>query len=134
MMKIEFVIQKFPEDLSKSYALDAYTEGVLSLSIKEVVVFNEEGILIVEFYLALKKWIEEQDKQEKTNFIYESMDFEESPILAFLYDSHIDAYRFDSVWKGFDGVGSFQEIKFAYMEFKERLVDEIFQRSGYKLK
>ena len=133
MMKIEFVIKEFPKDLSKSYALDSYTEGVVSLSIADKVVFKEEGILIVELYLALNKWIEEKDEQEKTDFIYESMDFEESPILAFMYEPHIDAYKFDSVWKILDGTVSFQDIKIAYEEFKKRLSREIFKRSGYEL-
>jgi len=40
-MKIDFCIKEFPDDLSKSYALDSFTEGDLSVEIEGKTVFDE---------------------------------------------------------------------------------------------
>ncbi len=129
-MKIDYTIKEFPKDLSKSYALDSYTEGVLTLRINEITLFSEDGILLVEFCAALQDWV---NKNNSSDFVYESMDFEESPIIAFIYSPESNTYDFQSIWKLSDGTVSFSEIKEAFSVFRNELADEIYKRSGCKL-
>ena len=100
MIEIKFFIKEFPSDLSKSYSLDAYTEGDLSIHVNGEIAFDEEGILLVELSEKLDSWIVRLDVESDlvSDFYYASMDFEEEPILAFNYNVDEQIFRIESVW------------------------------------
>lgn len=54
------------------------TEGRLIISVDENIIFNEEDILLAEFYLELVTWVSQGCT---VGFRYDSMDYEESPVL-----------------------------------------------------
>ncbi|WP_152525638.1 hypothetical protein [Siccibacter turicensis] len=57
----------------------AEVEGELIISIKGKIIFSEKGILLLEFAKELSSWL----SSDNGDFLYESMDFEDSPILFF---------------------------------------------------
>ena len=83
-MKFSFKIEEFPKETG-SYHVPAYTEGNLSITNDGKEFLNADGILLVEFAVVLKKWLLAIDAGRIDNFVYESMDFEESPILEFKF-------------------------------------------------
>lgn len=54
------------------------TEGRLVISVGENIIFDEQDILLAELYSTLKSWISRGCSED---FKYDSMDYEESPIL-----------------------------------------------------
>jgi len=95
-VRFEFEILLLPEEIG-GYRLAAYTEGVLRLMVGATAFLDADGVLLVEFGLALHKWLEIA-RSGPHDFYYASMDFEEEPILAFRYDALEDKYRLESVW------------------------------------
>ena len=132
-MIIDFNIEEFPSDLSQPYSLAAYTEGTLRLQVDGQTLFDEEGILLVEFYTAFNAWLVNQEVASKEDFIYESSDFEESPIIAFRYKTDTGSYKFDSVWKEQDALISFEDIDSSFRVFREKLSADVLKRSGLEL-
>ncbi|MEP4888934.1 MAG: hypothetical protein ABJV04_02815 [Aliiglaciecola sp.] len=74
--KLEFEIIEKPNFPITSKALSE-TEGRLLVSVGKDIVFDEEDILLAEFYLALTVWVSQGCLN---NFKYDSMDYEDSPI------------------------------------------------------
>ena len=94
-------------------------EGYISIiSEKGEIIFEAEGVLLVELAIFCKKWL---DDNTNANFCYSSMDFEESPILAFYVNSH-ETYYFSSVWRKstVDNI-PLSEIKSSMREYIEDL-------------
>lgn len=54
-------------------------EGRLFISVDGVIIFDEEDILLAEFYSQLYSWMYRECREEM--FQYDSMDYEESPII-----------------------------------------------------
>ena len=88
MNKIEFTLTNFP-DRTSGYHPIAYTEGKLTFFDKNnCKIFQLEGVLLIEFALIIKKWMLLIDKGIIESFIYNSMDFEEEPVLAFMLSNN----------------------------------------------
>jgi len=79
-----------------SRKLIATIEGELIIRTQDVVVFQED-VLLLEFTLALQAWINQILTGENTNFSYQTMDFDEGPILAFIYIEG-NSWRITSIW------------------------------------
>lgn len=62
----------------------ADVEGNLIITLGQDIFLNEEYILLLELSVALTKWVKKVEFGEMDNFYYESMDYEEKPILAFI--------------------------------------------------
>lgn len=69
-------------------------EGTLIIKVNNCIIFNEEDLLLLEFAIYVKKWL---DSDKKSNFIYESMEFEEKPILSFEKIEE-NLWKINSVW------------------------------------
>ena len=85
-IRFSFKIEEFPKETG-SYHVPAYTEGNLSIINEGKEFLNADGILLVEFAVVLKKWLLAIDAGKMDNFVYESMDFEESPIVEKLLNN-----------------------------------------------
>jgi len=96
-MKFKFQIKELPKG-SESYRKATDIEGNLSIVIRNnEILFDADGILLVEFAIFCKKWLDENIVKD---FYYASMDFEEEPIIAFDVQQS-DTCRFHSVWQKF---------------------------------
>jgi len=82
MINIDFTLLKIPSG-NERYRLLCDTEGKLVISNEDGFIFSHDGILLAEFARVLGKWLENNNNQIETDFVYNSMDFEEEPILAF---------------------------------------------------
>lgn len=69
-------------------------EGTLIIKVNNYIIFNEEYLLLLEFAIYVKKWLY---GDKKSNFIYESMGFEEKPILSFEKIEE-NLWKINSVW------------------------------------
>jgi len=133
MMKINFSVDEFPNDLSESYSLMAYTEGTLKISVDEEILFKESGILLIELFTSLHKWLNTLDDYNQLDFYYESMDFEEKPILAFDYIQDLDKYEIKSVWSYSKAYVTLEEITNACIIFFNDLQNELLKKYDFKL-
>lgn len=95
-MKINFEITNLPVKEQKRY-ITAYIEGTLKIFIEDMLFFNQPGILLVEFAIFARKWLDNIHAGSKMNFIYETMDYDD-PILLIKYVKD-NYYRIDSIWK-----------------------------------
>jgi hypothetical protein len=77
--KIDFEIAQKP-CLPITNKAFSETEGRLFISVGENIIFDEEDILLAELYSALKSWISRGSSED---FKYDSMDYEDFPILEF---------------------------------------------------
>ena len=82
MIEIKAIISKLP-DSKERYRLIADTEGSLEIAHDNAVVFAQDNVLLVEFARVLGDWLLAQSKDQFSEFVYCSMDFEEEPVLAF---------------------------------------------------
>lgn len=125
-MKISFEIKQFPKE-THSYHIPAYTEGTLSIEINSDVVFNRDEILLVEFANTIELWL----KQGPANFLYNSINYEEGPIIAFIQQPD-GTFVFDSVWKRSksDKPISLNELSAAFSEYLELIKNEVNLRKG----
>ena len=85
-------------------------EGDLKIIIGNKVLFDVENILLLELALALMKWIDKIESGNIVSFYYESMDYEDKPILAFTFND--DFWKVYSVWQ----VSSISENKLSLEE------------------
>ena len=74
-------------------------EGDLLIFINERIFFNEECILLVELAKHLHRWMQKIERNLITDFYYESMDYEDKPILHFVNKETY--WQIHSVWKQF---------------------------------
>lgn len=133
MIKIDFSVDGFPNDLSESYSLTAYTEGTLKISVDEEIIFDEPGILLIELFTSLHKWLSLLDDNNQLDYYYESMDFEEKPILAFDYIHKLDKYEIKSVWGHLTAYVTLEEITNACTIFFSDLKNELLTKYDFKL-
>jgi hypothetical protein len=68
-------------------------EGQLIIYIDNKIILSEKGILLLELAKQLKNWINNSDN----DFYYESMDYEEAPILLFRHIS-LNNWQISGVW------------------------------------
>ncbi len=78
----------------------ADVEGHLTIIKEGKVFFDEENILLLELATALMKWLKTIESGSIINFYYESMDYEDKPILAFILDKNGN-WRLLSIWEIF---------------------------------
>ena len=117
-MKFYYQIEELPKS-NEPYRVATDIEGYISIiSEKGEIIFEAEGVLLVELAIFCKKWL---DDNTNANFYYSSMDFEESPILAFCAKSH-ETYYLSSVWRKsiVDNI-PLSEIKSSMREYIEDL-------------
>ena len=95
-MKIQFTLTDFFNDNDRKYML-AYIEGILIIYIENTLFFNQPNILLAEFAYLSNKWINNIKMNKYTDFIYNSMDYDE-PILSILH-THNDYYKINSIWQ-----------------------------------
>ncbi|TWH39596.1 hypothetical protein CAL7102_08844 [Dulcicalothrix desertica PCC 7102] len=79
----------------------ADVEGDLKITLGEKFFFDEEYILLLELAITLIKWINKIESGEIVDFYYESMDYEDEPILAFKVNTDSTWHLF-SVWQNFN--------------------------------
>lgn len=125
MINITFNIDEFPLDRSQPYSLVAGVEGKLIIVNDEHILFQEPGILLLEFSNALESWLNKIGADDNADFYYASMDFEEEPIVAFEYKHNESVYRFASVWGMNDGDVARNELVNASKLFINELNSEI---------
>ncbi|MGL5941667.1 MAG: hypothetical protein ACRC2S_15040 [Waterburya sp.] len=98
-LKISFSnVEVLSKDLGWKMLADV--EGSLKITIEDKLFFDEESILLLELALALMKWIEMIESGKMINFYYESMDYEDQPILAFMLNDN-NSWRLYSIWEIF---------------------------------
>lgn len=80
----------------------ADVEGNLKITIEERIFFDEKYILLLELAIMLIKWINKIESGEIVDFYYESMDYEDQPILYFKENVNL-TWNLYSVWQNFNG-------------------------------
>jgi len=95
-MNIEFDINKIPNNKEKKHFI-AYLEGYLKIVINKKVFFEESGILLLELGINLLVWLNKYNNDNINDFIYETMDCDETPILAFFNEEN--RFIVKSVWQ-----------------------------------
>ena len=96
-MRYFYTITEVPKETG-GYNIPAYTEGTLRVEHGNEVLFEAEEILLVEFAIALYKWLVHVGDGTIRDFYYASMNFEDEPIVALRYDVPSDSYAFESAW------------------------------------
>jgi hypothetical protein len=110
-MKIEFEIISIPEGEQKKYPT-AYLEGVLKILINNAIFFNQSGMLLIEFAIFIDKWLDKIKVGECLDFVFETMDNDES-IISLNYVKS-DFYRIGSIW---------QEVEVTELLSKEQIIN-----------
>ncbi|WP_024772819.1 DUF7878 domain-containing protein [Aquimarina macrocephali] len=133
-MKIEFEITSIPEENKKQYFV-AYLEGTLRIFLKGKLFFDSTDLLIAELGVLLRRWVERIRIDQFTDFHYETMDSDESPILLFKYNGK-EGFLIESVWQEFDEEKAMDkdELLEAVEDFLNRLDIELNQKGNVKLK
>ncbi|RJE69056.1 hypothetical protein AMS70_20690 [Acinetobacter sp. JS678] len=93
-MEISYVITHGPQSSIIDPMVSSEIEGTLIIKVKNKIIFNEEDLLLLELAIYIKQWL---DRDEKPNFSYSSMEFEEKNILTFEKEKD-DLWRINSVW------------------------------------
>ena len=88
-MHFEFEIVTLPERHEHPYV---FTEGPLSVLDGEVCAWRWDDILLIEFALVLRKWLQHVAQGGPDTLHYSSMNYEEEPVLAFVW--HPSARRY----------------------------------------
>lgn len=102
-MNFVYKIETLPSDTG-GYNILAYTEGTLEVWQGDTLFLRADGILLVEFAVFLEIWRRQLDQGEMVDLYYASMDFEEEPIFALVYDSATDKFTPASVWSEAEGI------------------------------
>jgi len=79
----------------------ADVEGSLKINLGGNIFFEEDDILLLELVVALIKWLHKIESGEIVDLYYESMDYEEQPILAFITNDGCTWHLY-SVWQNFN--------------------------------
>ncbi len=98
-MKIEYELNSMPAKDWKTYS-QAYVEGVFRIYILDELYLEESGFLLAEFASVLKRWFKETQNDNNSDFVYESMDSDEAPILSFKNNGC--GFIIKSVWERFE--------------------------------
>jgi len=91
-MHFEFEIVTLPKRLD-GYHPCAFTEGVLSVVKDEVCAWTADDMLLIEFAATLRSWLQHVATGGPRTLHYSSMNYEEEPVLAFVW--HPAAERYD---------------------------------------
>lgn len=107
--------------LSEGPQLLAEVEGELIISIRGGSIFSEKGILLLEFAKEVSSWL----SSDNDVFLYESMDFEDSPIIFFQKQPN-GLWLIGSAWdrKTYPDIMS-DVLKEACKSFINELVDDL---------
>ncbi|KJR44865.1 hypothetical protein UF75_4759 [Desulfosporosinus sp. I2] len=68
---------------TKNYKVLADVEGLLEIRLNDMMFFQEDYILLLEFGIFLTNWISKVKRGIYEDFKYETMDYSESPLLVF---------------------------------------------------
>ena len=82
MISINFKIVTMPLGAER-YRLIADTEGELVITKNGQCIFSHGEILLVEFARVLGEWLKLNRRNVNQDFVYNSMDFEQEPVVAF---------------------------------------------------
>lgn len=93
-MEISYTITHGPQSSIIDPIVSSEIEGTLIIKVKNKIIFNEEDLLLLEFAIYIKQWL---DRDEKPNFSYTSMEFDEKNILTFEKEKD-NLWRINSVW------------------------------------
>jgi len=93
-MEISYTITHGPQSSTIDSIVSSEIEGTLIIKVKNKIIFNEEDLLLLEFAIYIKQWL---DRDEKPNFSYTSMEFDEKNILTFEKEKD-NLWRINSVW------------------------------------
>lgn len=110
----------------------ADVEGNLTITLGKNIFFNKEYILLLELAVALIRWVNKIKSGEIANFHYESMDYEDEPILAFIINDD-QTWRLYSVWETFTNSShiSSEELLQATKKFIAELI--IYLKTNFGL-
>ncbi|MCA4418299.1 hypothetical protein LDY12_08135, partial [Acinetobacter baumannii] len=70
-MEISYKITQGPQSSITLPIVSSEIEGTLIIKVKNKIIFNEENLLLLEFSIYIKQWL---DRDEKPNFSYSSME------------------------------------------------------------
>ncbi|RKG52357.1 hypothetical protein D7V64_09805 [Acinetobacter cumulans] len=93
-MKISYTIINGPKSSIIDPIVVSEIDGTLRIDVENDIIFDEEDILLLEFAIYIKKWLK---SYKDSDFIYESMEFEEKPILSFEKVKD-NLWKINSVW------------------------------------
>lgn len=108
-IKIVFNIVDVPSSLEGAKTV-ADVEGNLTVYVNDKIFLNEENILLLELAIILNKWLRYIKNNEFRNFYYESMNYEDQPILEFAINKE-KKYSVYSVWQEFKNDDFFDLIE-----------------------
>lgn len=133
VMKIEFGITSIPSNNQKQY-FTAYLEGFLKFFLGGKLFFDSDGLLLIELGVSLRKWLDKLEGGQLTDFYFETMDSDETPILSFKYNEK-DGFYFKSVWQEFEAVEAVQKDMLIKVidDFLNKLDIELSQCSNVRL-
>lgn len=83
--------------LQKNNKLLADIEGKLKIHIGEILFFEDEYLLLLEFAVDLQKWLNNINNGNYEDFTYTTMDYDEGPILEFK-KTNKKSWYINSVW------------------------------------
>ena len=83
---------------SRDYKILADVEGEFALYVNGELFFYDEFILLIELGIELTKWVQSLKLGSEEDFFYETMDYNEGPILEFRKLSN-NNWRVFSVWQ-----------------------------------
>ena len=96
-MRIDFSLKTISNE-NKKYRVITDTEGRLCVTVNSELLICEDGVLIIEFAICLKRWLAALNYSPYASMFYETMDSDEKPILAFDYLSRKQVFEIKSVW------------------------------------
>lgn len=99
-IEITFDIISAPSNIEGTKVI-ADIEGSFSLSIDGELLLEEEDILLLELAFFLSKWLKDIENNNVRNFYYESMNYEEKPILEFVKIKK-ECWKLGSIWQKFE--------------------------------
>lgn len=86
---------------TRNFKLLADIEGDMEIVINNRTFFSEKYLLLLEFGIEVNKWLVRVKSNEVVDFSYETMSFNEGPILEFTQTSEGN-WRIFSQWQEFD--------------------------------
>jgi hypothetical protein len=110
-------------------------EGSLIISIDGNVYFQENYILLLEFAVFLTRWLAQIEKGIFQDFVYETMDYGEGPIIEFKQKSN-NLWVVNSIWARENTVVNLriQDIIIAAKDFLDDFQKDIYKKYLISLK